>query len=130
MTAIFWRYAAALVACAAAAHYLAAAARAATADAAAVRIELTAKKFEFAPKALHVKKGSRVTLVLASPDFVHGFSVPDFNVRADGIPGKTVEVSFVADKAGQFIYLCDNFCGEGHDTMTGFLIVTDKEAFI
>ncbi len=63
--------------------------------------------------------------MLTSPDFVHGFSVPDFSVRADGIPGKTIEVTFDADKAGNFIYLCDNFCGEDHGTMTEFLIVTE-----
>ena len=85
-----------------------------------------AAKFAFGPKEIRVKKGQRITIVLTSPDFVHGFSVPDFNVRADGIPGKTVEVTFVADKAGKFIFLCDNFCGEDHDKMTGFLIVTES----
>jgi cytochrome c oxidase subunit II len=92
----------------------------------ALRIELEAQKFEFGPKAMTVRKGQRVTIVLTSKDFVHGFSMPDFNVRADGIPGKTVEVTFVADKAGKFVYLCDNFCGEGHDKMSGFLIVTES----
>jgi cytochrome c oxidase subunit 2 len=96
------------------------------ADASAQRIEVVAKKFDFGPKEVRVKKGQRVTIVLTTPDFVHGFSVPDFNVRADGIPGKTVEVTFVADKAGKFIFLCDNFCGEDHDKMTGFLIVTES----
>jgi cytochrome c oxidase subunit II len=95
------------------------------ADAPTQRIEIIAGKFAFDPKEIRVKKGTRVTIVLTSPDFVHGFSLPDFNVRADGIPGKTVEVTFVADKAGKFIYLCDNFCGEDHDKMTAFLIVTE-----
>jgi cytochrome c oxidase subunit II len=89
----------------------------------AERIEVLAKKFDFGPKEIRVRKGARVTIVLTSPDFVHGLSVPDFNVRADGIPGKTIEVTFVADKAGKFIFLCDNFCGEDHGTMTGWLIV-------
>ena len=115
-------WAAALAVCCAAAPYL----NTATAtDAPTLRIEMIAGKFAFDPKEMRVKKGTRVTVVLTSPDFVHGFSVPDFNVRADGIPGKTVEVTFVADKAGKFIYLCDNFCGEDHGTMTGFLIVTE-----
>jgi len=92
----------------------------------AQRIEITATKFAFEPKEIRVKKGTRVTIALKSPDFVHGFSLPDFNVRADGIPGKTVEITFVADKAGKFIYLCDNFCGEDHDKMTAFLIVTES----
>lgn len=94
------------------------------ADAAARRILIEARKFEFAPKEIRVAKGERITLVLTAPDFVHGLSLPDFNVRADGIPGKTIEVTFVAQRAGKFIYLCDNFCGEDHDKMSGWLIVT------
>ena len=90
-----------------------------------LRIEMIAGKFAFVPGELRVKMGQRITVVLSSPDFVHGFSVPDFNVRADGIPGKTVEITFVADKVGKFHFLCDNFCGEGHDRMSGFLIVTE-----
>ncbi len=126
MKLLSWRHAAtATVLCAATAmFYLNLAAHAA--DAPAQRIEVVAKKFEFGPKEIRVKKGQRITIVLTSPDFVHGFSVPDFNVRADGIPGKTIEVTFVADKAGKFIYLCDNFCGEDHDKMTGFLMVTES----
>ena len=89
------------------------------------RIAVEARKFEFGPKEIRVKKGQRITIVLTSSDFVHGFAMPDFSVRADGIPGKTIEVTFVADKVGKFIYLCDNFCGEGHDRMSGFLIVTE-----
>jgi len=66
-----------------------------TADAPARRLSVQACKFDFAPKEIRVTKGERVTIVLTSPDFVHGFSVPDFNVRADGIPGKTIEVTFI-----------------------------------
>jgi len=124
MNFLSWRHAAAVLCAAAAACYLNFAAHAAAAS--AQSIEVSARKFEFGPKEIRVKKGQRITIVLTSPDFVHGFSVPDFNVRADGIPGKTVEVTFVAGKTGKFIYLCDNFCGEDHDKMTGFLIVTER----
>ena len=70
-------------------------------------------------------KGARLTFVLTTPDFVHGFSVPDFGVRIDLVPGKTVELTFTPDSAGRFTFLCDNFCGDAHDRMTGTLIVTD-----
>jgi cytochrome c oxidase subunit II len=95
------------------------------ADAQPVRIALTATKFAFSSKEIVVRKGRPVTLVLTSPDFVHGFSVPDFKLRRDVPPGKTVEVTFTPDRAGRFIFLCDNFCGEGHDQMAGLLVVTD-----
>jgi cytochrome c oxidase subunit 2 len=90
------------------------------------RIELTARKFEFGTKEIRVKKGQPVTLVLRAEDFAHGFSVPDFKVRADFVPGKNVEVTFTPDRAGSFDFLCDNFCGDGHDDMNGTLIVTES----
>lgn len=46
-------------------------------------------------------------------------------VRVDLIPGKFVEITLIPRKAGRFHYLCDNFCGEGHDKMSGMLIVPD-----
>ena len=90
------------------------------------RISIGAKKFEFSVNEIRLKKGKPVTFVLSASDFVHGFNVPDFNVRADFIPGKTVEVTFTPDRSGKFAFVCDNFCGEDHDRMNGFLIVTDE----
>jgi cytochrome c oxidase subunit 2 len=89
------------------------------------RIELAAKKFEFSATEIRVRKGEQVTLVLRTEDFAHGFSVPDFNVRADLVPGKAVEITFTPDRAGRFDFLCDNFCGEDHDHMSGFVVVTE-----
>ncbi len=102
-------------------YYAAALAAAASPE----RIALTATKFTFSSTQINLRKGRPVTFVLSSPDFVHGFAVPDFNVRKDMIPGKTVEVTFTPDRTGRFIFLCDNFCGEGHDQMSGFVVVTD-----
>jgi cytochrome c oxidase subunit 2 len=90
------------------------------------RIELTAKKFAFSSNEIRVKKGKPVTFALTAVDFVHGFSIPDFNARVDLVPGKTVEITITPDKTGTFIFLCDNFCGEGHEHMNGVLIVTDE----
>ena len=88
------------------------------------RIELVARKFEFTPAEISVVAGRPVTLVIRTLDFAHGFSMPDFSVRADCVPGRDVEVSFTPDKVGRFGFVCDNFCGEGHDEMSGLLIVT------
>ena len=122
-----WHPVVAAATCAVAAAWcLGLTAAASTVQAPPQRIEIDARKFEFAPKEIHVRKGQRVTLVLTGRDFVHGFGVPDFNVRVDAVPGKTVTITFVADKVGEFVYLCDNFCGEGHDRMMGFLIVHES----
>jgi cytochrome c oxidase subunit 2 len=52
-----------------------------------------------------------------------GFNLPDFNVRADIVPEKTARVSLVPDKAGTFTFLCDVFCGDGHEKMSGQITV-------
>ena len=77
------------------------------------------------PSELRLKTGLAVTLMLSTEDFVHGFSVPDFNTRIDLVPGKTVELTLTPNRACRFVFLCDNFCGDGHDRMTGTMIVAD-----
>ena len=96
----------------------------AAAEPAGRRIAVTARKFEFVPAEITVKKGERVTFELTAVDFPHGFAMPDFGIRKDLIPGKLLEVSITPDREGRFHYLCDNFCGDGHDRMSGILVVT------
>jgi cytochrome c oxidase subunit 2 len=50
--------------------------------------------------------------------------VPDFKIRATIIPGQTAEVPLTPTKTGEFMFLCDVFCGSGHETMEGTLRVT------
>jgi cytochrome c oxidase subunit 2 len=86
-------------------------------------IKVSAKRFDYTPGNLKLKKGERVVLELTSRDVVMGFNLPDFNVRGDMIPGKVTRVEFTADKTGEFIFLCDIFCGSGHEEMHGRLTV-------
>jgi cytochrome c oxidase subunit 2 len=40
-------------------------------------------------------------------------------VRADIIPGQVARARLVPDKTGTFVFLCDIFCGDGHEGMSG-----------
>jgi cytochrome c oxidase subunit 2 len=82
-------------------------------------IRVTARKFVFLPREIRLKKGVPVVLELVAADVVMGFNAPDFKVRADIIPGKVSRVRFTPDKTGSFVFLCDVFCGEGHEGMSG-----------
>jgi cytochrome c oxidase subunit 2 len=53
-----------------------------------------------------------------------GFNLPDFGVRSDIMPGATSRLPLTPDKSGQFTFNCDIFCGSGHETMSGVLVVT------
>jgi cytochrome c oxidase subunit II len=62
---------------------------------------------------------SNVVLVLTSQDRIHGFKMPDFDLRTDIVPGQETRVTLTPDKAGSFTL----FCGDGHEDMEGTLVV-------
>ena len=90
-------------------------------------IQVTAKQFAFEPAKIEVTEGERVRLVVKSADGVHGLQIKKFNVNKL-VPrgGKTVNIDFVATAPGTYEILCSEECGEGHETMTGTLVVTAK----
>ena len=88
-------------------------------------IRIDAKRFDYTPGQLTLKKGEAVILELTSSDVLMGFNLPDFNLRADMIPDKVTRVRFVPDKTGSFTFLCDVFCGSKHEEMNGRLTVVE-----
>jgi cytochrome c oxidase subunit II len=87
-------------------------------------IRVTARKFEFVPETIELKQGEPVVLEFTTADVLMGFNAPDFKVRADIAPGQVARVRLAPDRAGEFEFFCDNFCGEGHETMSGTIRVT------
>ena len=87
-------------------------------------IKMSARRFTYTPDRLTLRKGVPVVLELRTEDVLMGFNLPDFNVRGDIVPGKVTRVRFVPDKTGTFVFLCDIFCGSGHEQMHGTLTVT------
>ncbi|HVO15797.1 MAG TPA: cupredoxin domain-containing protein, partial [Alphaproteobacteria bacterium] len=95
------------------------------ADSAERVIQVTAKRFEYSPAEITLKKGVPVTLELKALDRLHGFSVPQLGLRADVFPDQVVTVHLVPDKVGRFEFHCDVFCGVDHEDMGGAIVVTD-----
>jgi len=88
-------------------------------------IQITAKRFEYSPKEITLKKGVPVVLEFTSLDRLHGFTCPSLGIRMDIRPGKVNRLRFVPDKVGTFPFHCDNFCGSGHEGMRGTITVTE-----
>jgi len=95
------------------------------AQAAPQRIEIVAKRFDFVPGDVTVKKGVPVTIVLTSKDVDHGLKFKDFNVVLNAKKGETKEIIFTPDKSGTFVGQCSVFCGSGHGAMKMTLHVTE-----
>ncbi len=88
-------------------------------------IQITAKRFEYSPKEITLKKGVPVILEFTSLDRLHGFTCPSLGIRMDIRPGKVNRLRLVPDKVGTFPFHCDNFCGSGHEGMRGMITVTE-----
>ncbi len=88
-------------------------------------IRIIAKRFEYAPSEIVLKRGESVVLELTSLDRDHGFKCEDLGLRADVKPGETTRVRLVPQQTGRFPFACDVFCGDGHEDMSGEIDVVE-----
>ena len=86
-------------------------------------INITAKQWSFEPETIRVKKGEMVRLNIKSLDVTHGFALPALGISEVLEPGKTTTVEFQATREGTYSFFCNVFCGAGHSSMRGTLIV-------
>jgi cytochrome c oxidase subunit 2 len=103
-------------------------------------VEVTAKKYEYSPAPIHVKRGAKVQLKITATDHDHGFSVltvpdsADSNASAGLVfaspqecwqlkKGETATIKFLAQTPGTYSFKCCHTCGLGHRGMKGQLVV-------
>lgn len=86
-------------------------------------IAVVARKFVFLPSQITLKRGEPVILEFTAPEVVMGFNVPALKLRTDIVPGQVARLRLVPEQVGSFDFLCDIFCGDGHEGMSGKLIV-------
>jgi cytochrome c oxidase subunit II len=103
-------------------------------------IEVSAKKYEFTPGEIHVKKGTRVEIKVHSVDETHGikldlypegskdksspglvFDKPEDNGKVE--KGVDQILDFAAQQPGTYEFKCAKVCGIHHGSMKGTLIV-------
>jgi len=88
-----------------------------------IELDVIAKQWEFDPAIIEVNEGDTVLLHITSVDVDHGIAIPQFGVSENLPVGKTIDIQFIADKAGEYTFFCNVYCGSDHRSMTGTLIV-------
>jgi cytochrome c oxidase subunit 2 len=78
---------------------------------------------------LHLPMGKPYKALLRSIDVLHNFTVPQFRVKMDLVPGLVTYVWFTPTRAGRYDVLCEELCGVAHFTMRGKVVVEQEAAF-
>lgn len=86
---------------------------------------LIAKAYAFEPNPIIVPRGQEVEFTVSAQDVIHGFLISDVGVNAMVIPGQITQVTATFDEAGEYNIICHEFCGIGHQTMFGRVIVEE-----
>ena len=82
-----------------------------------------ASPWRYYPSEVTVPVGSTVTFYVTSADVQHGFRIQDTNINLQILPGYISEATHTFDTAGEFPYVCGEYCGTGHQGMYGKIIV-------
>ncbi|OIU71288.1 cytochrome c oxidase subunit II [Rossellomorea aquimaris] len=86
---------------------------------------LVASTFLYNPGEVEVPKGSRLKIIATTKDVIHGFEVAGTNINMMLEPGYISEYTTTLDKTGEFLVVCNEYCGVGHHTMKSMIKVVD-----
>ena len=78
---------------------------------------------------VHIPIGLPIKFLLRSKDVLHNFTVPQFRVKMDLVPGMVPWQWLTPTRVGTFEILCEELCGVGHHTMRGKVVVEEEEDF-
>ena len=87
------------------------------------QVVVLAQMFSYAPYEMRVRAGKPVTFRMTSPDVIHGFQIVGTNGNTMVIPGYVSQFTTMFKEPGNYLIVCNEYCGLGHHMMQGRLIV-------
>ncbi len=98
-------------------------ARGVTEGAHGVTVIAVGMMFAFVPNEIRVPAGRPVTFRLTSADVTHGFLIVGTNGNTMVVPGYVSQFTTVFREPGEYLIVCNEYCGLGHHLMSAKLIV-------
>ena len=89
-------------------------------------VVLVASAFSYNPMDIEIPVGSKVKFIATTKDVIHGFEVAGTNINMMLEPGYVSEYVTTADKVGEFLIVCNEYCGAGHAMMYSKLMVVNS----
>jgi cytochrome c oxidase subunit II len=78
---------------------------------------------------LRLLKDRPVKLWLRSKDVLHNFTVAQFRVKMDLVPGMVTHLWLTPTLTGEYDILCEELCGVAHYAMRGRVVVEEEPAY-
>lgn len=72
---------------------------------------------------MHLPIDKPVKAILRSNDVLHNFTVAQFRVKMDLVPGLVTYLWFEPNRIGRYDILCEELCGIGHFVMRGAVVI-------
>ncbi len=88
-----------------------------------VTVTVVALMYSFLPNEIRVPAGAPVTFRITSPDVIHGFQIAGTNGNTMVVPGYVSQFTTTFDSPGEYLIVCNEYCGLGHHGMYATLIV-------
>ena len=76
-----------------------------------------AQVFSFTPASLTVPVGSTLTFYVTVGDVVHGFFIPETDINMMAVPGWVNQEKHRFTRSGEYLIICHEYCGIGHQNM-------------
>ncbi len=84
---------------------------------------ILAQTWVFQPNEIRIPAGSEITFYITSKDVQHGFHLEGTNVNMMVLPGQVSTLTTTFEEPGEHNFICHEYCGVGHQTMYGRLVV-------
>lgn len=92
-------------------------------DANKFEVVVIGRAFSFEPAEIRLPVGADITFIATSSDVLHGFNIEKTRVNMMLIPGQISRTEYTFDEPGEYLVICHEYCGTGHHTMGGKVIV-------
>nr|ALO20666.1 cytochrome c oxidase subunit 2 [Catablema vesicarium] len=73
---------------------------------------------------------TQVRVVITGADVIHCFAVPSLGIKADAIPGRLNQASFLIKRPGVYYGQCSEICGSDHSFMPIVVEGVSQEKFV
>jgi cytochrome c oxidase subunit 2 len=84
----------------------------------------------FGSKELYLPVGQQIDFQMTSLDVTHSFFVPEFRLKQDILPGRSVDLRITPTLIGHYKLTCAQLCGAHHTDMVADVYVVSKADFL